>query len=174
MHKLFRPPRQIPKPGCPAGHCLIKESFYDTAEKKVGSTQPSSASETCIRKCQSINGQHFDANVIEAACHPRSCRFRVLIKLIQRNAGLGRWTSPASSRRFCSQPALSPLSAGGSRCASSALIPSAQTAIPFPCATARSHARTNAEALHHTNFDPSTYYRRKLMNSKLLLRHILL
>jgi hypothetical protein len=54
----------------------------------------------------------------------------------------------------------------GSRFASSALIPSAQTAIPFPCATARSYVRTNTESLHHTRPQPVNHHNRKLMDDE--------
>src|SRR3954462_2760013 len=54
----------------------------------------------------------------------------------------------------------------GSRWASSALIPSAQTAIPLTCVTARSHAETTWDRCITPSFSPSTYHRGKLMDGK--------
>src|SRR3954451_24696630 len=42
----------------------------------------------------------------------------------------------------------------GSRWANSALIPSAQTAIPLTCVTARSHAGNHTRSVHHTQLQP--------------------
>src|SRR6201987_313963 len=52
----------------------------------------------------------------------------------------------------------------GSRFASSALMPSVQTTIPFTCAMARSHVRANTELLHHTSPQPVKPFSRKLMD----------
>src|ERR1700750_2934085 len=52
----------------------------------------------------------------------------------------------------------------GSRFASSALMPSVQTTIPFTCAMARSHVRANTESLHHTSLHPVKPFSRKLMD----------
>src|ERR1051325_10580032 len=54
----------------------------------------------------------------------------------------------------------------GSRWANSALIPSAQTAIPLACVTARSHAETTRDRCITPSFSPSTYHRRKLMDGE--------
>src|SRR3954463_8033118 len=42
----------------------------------------------------------------------------------------------------------------GSRWANSALIPSAQIAIPLTCVTARSHAGNHTGSVHHTQLQP--------------------
>jgi hypothetical protein len=55
----------------------------------------------------------------------------------------------------------------GSRFASSALMPSVQTTIPFTCAMARSHVRANTESLHHTSLQPVKPFSRKLMDVEL-------
>src|ERR1700748_1258121 len=52
----------------------------------------------------------------------------------------------------------------GSGFASSALMPSVQTTIPFTCAMARSHVRANTESLHHTSLQPVKPFSRKLMD----------
>src|SRR6185503_16253968 len=54
----------------------------------------------------------------------------------------------------------------GSRRANSALIPSAQTAIPLTCVTARSHAETTRDRCITPSFSPSTYHRGKLMDGE--------
>src|ERR1700744_4321764 len=55
----------------------------------------------------------------------------------------------------------------GSRFASSALMPSVQTTIPFTCAMARSHVRATTESLHHTSPQPVKPFSRKLMDVEL-------
>src|ERR1700756_5052912 len=52
----------------------------------------------------------------------------------------------------------------GSRFASSALMPSVQTTIPFTCAMARSHVRANTESLHHILLQLVKPFSRKLMD----------
>src|SRR3954452_16232443 len=66
--------------------------------------------------------------------------------------------------RTCSMVATRPanlsrcvLRCGGSRWANSALIPSAQTAIPLTCVTARSHAENHTGSVHHTQLQLSIY-----------------
>ena len=54
----------------------------------------------------------------------------------------------------------------GSRWANSTLIPSAQTAIPLTCVTARSHAETTRDRCITPSFSPSTYHRGKLMDGE--------
>src|ERR1700756_2968285 len=54
----------------------------------------------------------------------------------------------------------------GSRFASSALMPSVQTTIPFTWAMARSHVRANTESLHHTQLRPVNSSSQKLMDGE--------
>src|ERR1700757_1314387 len=54
----------------------------------------------------------------------------------------------------------------GTRFASSALMPSVQTTIPFTWAMARSHVRANTESLHHTQFQPVNSSSQKLMDGE--------
>src|SRR4051812_48769831 len=49
----------------------------------------------------------------------------------------------------------------GSRWANSALIPSAQTAIPLTCVTAPSHAGNHTGSVHHTQLQPVNLSSRK-------------
>src|ERR1700739_2030836 len=58
----------------------------------------------------------------------------------------------------------------GSRFASSALMPSVQTTIPFTWAMARSHVRANTESLHHTQLRPVNSSSQKLMDGEVLLQ----
>src|SRR4051794_14928458 len=56
----------------------------------------------------------------------------------------------------------------GSRRANSALIPSAQTAIPLTCVTARSHAGNHTASVHHTQLQPVNHHHGKLMDGEVL------
>src|ERR1700757_5034879 len=60
----------------------------------------------------------------------------------------------------------------GSRFASSALMPSVQTTIPFTWAMARSHVRANTESLHHTQLRPVNSSSQKLMDGEVVDRLI--
>src|ERR1700760_3472842 len=60
----------------------------------------------------------------------------------------------------------------GSRFASSALMPSVQTTIPFTWAMARSHVRANTESLHHTQLRPVNSSSQKLMDGEGLTGNI--
>src|ERR1700753_3985060 len=59
----------------------------------------------------------------------------------------------------------------GSRFASSALMPSVQTTIPFTWAMARSHVRANTESLHHTQLRPVNSSSQKLMDGEEVEAH---